>query len=40
MEENFTNIILAGASYYGSGIPDCIANGEHTAQVIMETLAD
>ena len=40
MEKNFPNIILAGASYYGSGIPDCIANGEHTAQVIMEKLAD
>ena len=40
MEKNYPNILLAGSSYYGSGIPDCIANGEHTAKLIMEKLAN
>lgn len=35
MEKSYPNILLAGSSYYGSGIPDCIANGEHTAEMII-----
>lgn len=38
MESRYPHILLAGSSYYGSGIPDCIANGEHTAEMIIETL--
>ena len=33
------NVILAGCSYYGVGIPDCIANGEKTAQLIAQQLS-
>jgi protoporphyrinogen/coproporphyrinogen III oxidase len=32
------NIVLAGCSYYGVGIPDCIANGEKTAKQILDQL--
>lgn len=32
------NILLAGCSYYGVGIPDCIANGEKTAQILAERM--
>lgn len=35
---SYPNVILAGCSYYGVGIPDCIANGEKTAGRIMEQL--
>lgn len=38
MAKNYPQVILAGCSYYGVGIPDCIANGEKTAQSIMEQL--
>ncbi|MFD6439360.1 protoporphyrinogen oxidase [Peribacillus sp. NPDC060186] len=31
---NYPNVLLAGCSYYGVGIPDCIANGEKKAQEI------
>lgn len=37
METKYPNILLAGASYYGAGIPDCVANGEQTAQWIIDT---
>lgn len=40
MEENFPNVLLSGCSYYGVGIPDCIANGKETAEKIMNMLAD
>ncbi|WP_110926577.1 protoporphyrinogen oxidase [Bacillus massiliglaciei] len=35
---SYPGVLLAGASYYGVGIPDCIANGEKTAKQIMEKL--
>lgn len=34
--DHYPNVILAGCSYYGVGIPDCIANGEKTAERILE----
>ena len=37
MKARYTNILLAGSSYYGAGIPDCIANGEKTAKMIIES---
>lgn len=36
--ESYPNVILAGCSYYGVGIPDCIANGEKTAERIAQQL--
>ena len=36
MASIYPNVILAGCSYYGVGIPDCIANGEMTAGLIFE----
>ncbi|OMF83551.1 protoporphyrinogen oxidase [Paenibacillus glucanolyticus] len=36
LKDSYPNVILAGCSYYGVGIPDCIANGENTAGQIME----
>lgn len=36
MANSYPNVILAGCSYYGVGIPDCIANGEKTAELILE----
>ncbi|WP_211746873.1 protoporphyrinogen oxidase [Paenibacillus sp. Marseille-Q4541] len=38
MSEHFPGILLAGCSYYGVGIPDCIANGEKTASLVIEQL--
>lgn len=38
METLYPNILLAGCSYYGVGIPDCIANGKNTAAKILENL--
>lgn len=38
MAESYPNVILAGCSYYGVGIPDCIANGEKTAERIAQQL--
>jgi len=38
MASHYPNVILAGCSYYGVGIPDCIANGERTAEIIMEQM--
>ncbi len=38
LETSHPNIVLAGCSYYGVGIPDCIANGETTANWIIERL--
>ncbi|MBP2242682.1 oxygen-dependent protoporphyrinogen oxidase [Cytobacillus eiseniae] len=35
---SYPGIELAGCSYYGVGIPDCIENGEKTAQKIIESL--
>jgi oxygen-dependent protoporphyrinogen oxidase len=39
MANSYPNVILAGCSYYGVGIPDCIANGEATAKIIMEQVS-
>ncbi|MBD3919436.1 protoporphyrinogen oxidase [Paenibacillus sp. PR3] len=39
MDELYPGILLAGCSYYGVGIPDCVANGEQTAQRIAEWIA-
>ncbi|SEM55199.1 oxygen-dependent protoporphyrinogen oxidase [Mesobacillus persicus] len=36
---SFPGIYLAGSSYYGVGIPDCIENGFETARKISELLA-
>jgi len=36
MELNYPGIILAGCSYYGVGIPDCIENGAGSAGKIIE----
>ncbi|NOU94215.1 protoporphyrinogen oxidase [Paenibacillus sp. LMG 31456] len=38
LAESYPDVILAGCSYYGVGIPDCIMNGEQTAQRIVECL--
>ena len=38
LAEHYPNVILAGCSYYGVGIPDCILNGERTAQQIADRL--
>ena len=35
---HYPNIFLAGSSYYGASIPDCIASGEHTAEMIIYAL--
>ena len=32
MATRFPHVLLAGCSYYGVGIPDCIANGKKTAE--------
>lgn len=34
----YPGIALAGCSYYGVGIPDCIENGEKTAKKIIECM--
>ncbi|EFM12365.1 protoporphyrinogen oxidase [Paenibacillus curdlanolyticus YK9] len=39
MAEQFPRIRLAGCSYYGVGIPDCVANGEQIAVDLAEWLA-
>ncbi|MBA9028779.1 protoporphyrinogen oxidase [Peribacillus huizhouensis] len=38
LEQDFPGIRLAGCSYYGVGIPDCIGNGEATAKWVIEQL--
>lgn len=35
---SYPGILLAGCSYYGVGIPDCIENGKQTARKIIEQL--
>ncbi|WP_422657008.1 protoporphyrinogen oxidase [Paenibacillus sp. EC2-1] len=37
-EHRYPNVLLAGCSYYGVGIPDCISNGEKTAHEIVTRL--
>lgn len=36
--ENYPGVFLAGCSYYGVGIPDCIENGIETAKKILESV--
>ncbi|WP_404331682.1 protoporphyrinogen oxidase [Mesobacillus maritimus] len=36
--ENYPGVILAGCSYYGVGIPDCIENGMASAKKISQML--
>lgn len=36
MEQSYPGVYLAGCSYYGVGIPDCIANGKKVAEAIAE----
>ncbi|WP_248925635.1 protoporphyrinogen oxidase [Paenibacillus hamazuiensis] len=36
LAERYPNVILAGSSYYGVGIADCILSGEKTARRIAE----
>jgi oxygen-dependent protoporphyrinogen oxidase len=38
LEESYPGILLAGCSYYGVGIPDCIENGMVTARKIIEKI--
>ncbi|MEF3306395.1 protoporphyrinogen oxidase [Paenibacillus sp. GYB003] len=38
IERSYPGVILAGCSYYGVGIPDCIANGERAAERIADKL--
>lgn len=35
---NYPGVYIAGSSYYGSGIPDCIENGENVARDIIRKL--
>lgn len=38
MSAAYPGVYLTGCSYYGVGIPDCIANGEKTAEAISKQL--
>lgn len=38
MDELYPGILLAGCSYYGVGIPDCIENGESVARKLVSLL--
>lgn len=38
MDTVYPGIFVAGCSYYGVGIPDCIENGENTAKKIINLL--
>lgn len=40
MEQLYPGVLLAGCSYYGVGIPDCIANGEAAAKRIAQAIRD
>lgn len=35
---SFPNVVLAGCSYYGVGIPDCMESGRQAAEQIIESL--
>lgn len=35
MKQHYPGVYLAGCSYYGVGIPDCIANGKKVAEAIV-----
>lgn len=34
----YPNVFLAGSSYHGASIPDCIYSAEHTAELILNKL--
>lgn len=38
MKQVYPGVLLAGCSYYGVGIPDCIANGEAAAKRIAQDI--
>ncbi|MGM7724679.1 protoporphyrinogen oxidase [Metabacillus sp. Hm71] len=38
LAEKYPGMIVAGCSYYGVGIPDCIENGQSTAEKIISLL--
>jgi protoporphyrinogen/coproporphyrinogen III oxidase len=38
LADAYPGILLAGCSYYGVGIPDCIENGQQTAKKIIEQI--
>jgi protoporphyrinogen/coproporphyrinogen III oxidase len=38
LESTYPGIMIAGSSYYGVGIPDCIENGESIARKIIKLL--
>ncbi|KAA9016489.1 protoporphyrinogen oxidase [Niallia endozanthoxylica] len=38
LEVNYPGVFIAGCSYYGVGIPDCIENGKRTAEKITSSL--
>lgn len=38
LAETYPEVFLAGCSYYGVGIPDCIENGKMTAERIIQNL--
>lgn len=38
LEEKYSNVILAGCSYYGVGIGNCIKNGQDTADKIIKSI--
>lgn len=38
LEEKYPNVILAGCSYYGVGIGNCIKNGQDTAEKIIQSI--
>ncbi|RXI97920.1 protoporphyrinogen oxidase [Anaerobacillus alkaliphilus] len=39
-KENYPGVLLAGCSYYGVGIPDCIENGQEIAKQLIGSLSD
>lgn len=38
LEKNWPNVYLAGSSYYGAGLPDCIDQGEKVVESIIEKM--
>lgn len=38
LEEKYPHVILAGCSYYGVGIGNCIKNGQDTAEKIIQSI--
>lgn len=38
LNDSYPGVLLAGCSYYGVGIPDCIDNGKRTAEKIVQSI--